>query len=168
MNKNQYVNSILKKLLVTDRMKKRIRDDLMTEMEALEEQGLSFEEIMRQKGVPELVAKEFNDNSSDPETQRQYHLQKGLKITAVVLLVSAAFLVLTGTALQYVPFWFLSPFAEDENVALIGGTDGPTTILVTSHLNTAPLAVWLLILGCVLLVFCLAALTFYWILRKKY
>ena len=36
MNKNQYVNSILKRLLATDRTKKRIRADLMTEIEALE------------------------------------------------------------------------------------------------------------------------------------
>ena len=34
MNKNQYVNSILKRLLATDRTKKRIRADLMTEIEA--------------------------------------------------------------------------------------------------------------------------------------
>lgn len=39
MNKNQYVNSILKRLLATDRTKKRIRADLMTEIEALEDQG---------------------------------------------------------------------------------------------------------------------------------
>ena len=71
MNKNQYVNSILKRLLATDRTKKRIRADLMTEIEALEDQGFSLEEIVRQKGEPELVAKEFNDSSSDPEAQRQ-------------------------------------------------------------------------------------------------
>ena len=65
MNKNQYVNSILKRLLATDRTKKRIRADLMTEIEALEDQGFSLEEIVRQKGAPELVAKEFNDSSSD-------------------------------------------------------------------------------------------------------
>lgn len=79
MNKNQYVNSILKRLLATDRTKKRIRADLMTEIEALEDQGFSLEEIVRQKGAPELVAKEFNDSSSDPEAQRQYYLQRGLK-----------------------------------------------------------------------------------------
>ena len=55
MNKNQYVNSILKRLLATDRTKKRIRADLMTEIEALEDQGFSLEEIVRQKGAPELV-----------------------------------------------------------------------------------------------------------------
>ena len=43
MNKNQYVNSILKRLLATDRTKKRIRADLMTEIEALEDQGYSLE-----------------------------------------------------------------------------------------------------------------------------
>ena len=42
MNKNQYVNSILKRLLATDRTKKRIRADLMTEIEALEDQGFKF------------------------------------------------------------------------------------------------------------------------------
>ena len=84
MNKNQYVNSILKRLLATDRTKKRIRADLMTEIEALEDQGFSLEEIVRQKGEPELVAKEFNDSSSDPEAQRQYYLQRGLKIAVIV------------------------------------------------------------------------------------
>ena len=50
MNKNQYVNSIFsKRLLATDRTKKRIRADLMTEIEALEDQGFSLEEIVRQK-----------------------------------------------------------------------------------------------------------------------
>ena len=76
----------------------------MTEIEALEDQGFSLEEIVRQKGAPELVAKEFNDSSSDPEAQRQYYLQRGLKIAVIVLLVSAVLLVLAGTALHYLPF----------------------------------------------------------------
>ena len=121
MNKNQYVNSILKRLLATDRTKKRIRADLMTEIEALEDQGFSLEEIVRQKGEPELVAKEFNDSSSDPEAQRQYYLQRGLKIAVIVLLVSAVLLVLAGTALHYLPFWYTPPLTEGETVAIIGG-----------------------------------------------
>ena len=88
------------------------RADLMTEIEALEDQGFSLEEIVRQKGAPELVAKEFNDSSSDPEAQRQYYLQRGLKIAVIVLLVSAVLLVLAGTALHYLPFWYTPPLTE--------------------------------------------------------
>lgn len=87
---------------------------------------------MRQKGEPELVAKEFNDSSSDPEAQRQYYLQRGLKIAVIVLLVSAVLLVLAGTALHYLPFWYTPPLTEGETVAIIGGADGPTSIFVTS------------------------------------
>lgn len=167
MNKTQYVNSILKKILATDRTKKRIRADLMTEIEALEDQGLSLEEIIHQKGSPALVAKEFNDGNSDPEARRQYYLQKGLKTAAMILLISAALLIFAGTAFQYLPFW-LTPFLTDgESVAIIGGADGPTSIFVTSQLNTTPFAAWLLTLGCGLLILCLAALAIYWVLRKK-
>ena len=168
MNKNQYVNSILKRLLATDRTKKRIRADLMTEIEALEDQGFSLEEIVRQKGAPELVAKEFNDSSSDPEAQRQYYLQRGLKIAVIVLLVSAVLLVLAGTALHYLPLWYTPPLTEGETVAIIGGADGPTSIFVTSLPKIAGFAAQLLTLGCVLLALCLAALAAYWALRKRY
>ena len=168
MNKNQYVNSILKRLLATDRTKKRIRADLMTEIEALEDQGFSLEEIVRQKGEPELVAKEFNDSSSDPEAQRQYYLQRGLKIAVIVLLVSAVLLVLAGTALHYLPFWYTPPLTEGETVAIIGGADGPTSIFVTSLPKITGFAAQLLTLGCVLLALCLAALAAYWALSKRY
>ncbi|MFR4143118.1 MAG: hypothetical protein ACLT1K_03620 [[Clostridium] leptum] len=130
----------------------------------MEDQGFSLEEIVRQKGAPELVAKEFNDSSSDPEAQRQYYLSKkrGPKIAVIVLLflsVSAVLLVLAGAALHYLAVLARrSPLTEGETVAIIGGADGPTSIFVTSLPKITGFAAQLLTLGCVLLALCLHGL----------
>lgn len=168
MNKIQYINSILKRVAVTDLTKNRIRADLLTEFEALEEQGISLEDIIAQKGSPEEVAKEFNANYSDTEMQRQYHLQKGLKIAAISLLSLAILLVVAGTVLINPSFWYSPEISSGESMAVIGGADGPTAIFVTGILNTVPLAFRLLVLGCILLALCGALLAAFGILRKKY
>ncbi len=168
MNQTQYVNAILKRILVTDRTKNRSRADLTTELEALEEQGLSFEEIISQKGSPEAVAKEFNVSYSNTEMRRQYFLQKGLKIAGVTLFALAILLFLAGTFFVNPAFWYSPELAAGESLAVIGGADGPTQIFVTSVLNTAPLAFRLLAAGCVLLALCGVVLVLYGLLRKKY
>ncbi|MFQ9196128.1 MAG: hypothetical protein ACLR30_03720 [[Clostridium] leptum] len=167
MNKNQYVNSILKRFWLPT-VRKKDPGGLNDGNRSLGGSGLFTRGNRAAKGEPELVAKEFNDSSSDPEAQRQYYLQRGLKIAVIVLLVSAVLLVLAGTALHYLPFWYTPPLTEGETVAIIGGADGPTSIFVTSLPKITGFAAQLLTLGCVLLALCLAALAAYWALRKRY
>ena len=167
MNKTQYINAILKRILVTDRTKNRIRADLTTEIEALEEQGLSWAEIINQKGSPEALAKEFNASYSNTEMRRQYYLQKGLKIAGVIFFALAILLFLAGTFFVNPAFWY-SPEAAGESLAVIGGADGPTQIFLTSVAHTAPIAFWLLAAGCVLLALCGVFWVLYGLLRKKY
>ena len=76
MNKEQYIRKVVRGIKVTDKVKKRIKDDLRTEFENEEEIGLTIDEIISQKGNDPDVADEFNQSYSDTKVQRQYRLQK--------------------------------------------------------------------------------------------
>jgi len=72
MNKEQYIKRILKSIKVTDKTKERIRYDIQTEIESMEEMGLTIEEIVLKKGSPKKVADEFNQSYSNTK-MREWH-----------------------------------------------------------------------------------------------
>ena len=126
MTKEQYIKKILRKIKATDKIKKRIRADIETEIEDLEDTGLTLDEIMLQKGDPQKVADEFNQTYSDTAMQKQYGRQKGLKTTAAALLSLSA-LTFAGDVLRNA-----LQGAINSSIGIIGGADGPTRIIIAS------------------------------------
>ncbi len=93
MNEKQYVNAIAKKIKCTDKRKKEIKRQLLTDMEMRIKQGEKLEEIISQMGTPEEIAAGFNEEISIEE-QRQYGRNKVLKIIvsiAVILILLGGF-----------------------------------------------------------------------------
>lgn len=160
INKEKYIKKILRDIQVTDKTKERIRDDLQTEFESMEEAGLSIEEIILKKGAPEKVANAFNQSYGDTAMRKCYYKQKTLKIAAIVLLSMSVIVLICNT---------LGNAFLMQDISIIGGADGPTSIFVTEgpipyNPNTF---VQGNIAGCILLAFGLACAVPYYVMKKK-
>lgn len=79
MNEKQYVNAIAKKIKCTDKRKKEIKKQLLTDIEMRIKQGERLEEIISQMGTAEEIAADFNEDISIEE-QKRYGRNKVLKI----------------------------------------------------------------------------------------
>lgn len=93
MNEKQYVNAIAKKIKCTDKRKKEIKKQLLTDIEMRVRQGERPEEIISQMGTAEEIAAGFNEDISIEE-QKRYGRNKVLKIVipiAVVLILLGSF-----------------------------------------------------------------------------
>ena len=157
MNKEQYMKKILRGIKVTDIIKERIRYDIQTEIESMEESGLTIEEIISKKGNPEKVAAVFNQSYSNTKMRRQYHTQKFLKTAAIVLLPVSLLILIYSTFLT-----------QDASMAIIGGADGPTNIVVTKRpipYGLSPFAEGNII-GCVLLILGIVCIVTYFVMKK--
>ena len=145
MKKEQYIRRVLRGIKVTDKVKKRIKDDLQTEFENKGETGLTVDEIISQKGTPKEVAGEFNQAYSDTKMQRQYRVQKSLRI-AVIILISLSVVILISS-------FFI---AKSVRVGVIGGMEGVSGIVLTPPslglllLDIAGLV--FLVLGCTMMI----------------
>ena len=56
VDKEQYIKKILKYIVATDKIKERIKFDILTDIESKEESGLTMEEIVSQMGNPKEIA----------------------------------------------------------------------------------------------------------------
>lgn len=90
MNEKQYVNAIAKKIKCTDKRKKEIKKQLLTDIEMRIKQGERLEEIISQMGTAEEIAAGFNEDISIGE-QKRYGRNKVLKI--VIPIVAAVLLL---------------------------------------------------------------------------
>lgn len=157
MTSQKYIKQILRRIQATDKIKKRIQSDLETELQCLEEEGLSMEDILRQKGTAKEVAAEFNRSFSDPKIRREYILQQVWK-TAAILLILASVLVFAVNLSSHLPL-------ENHSVAIIGGADGPTNIYVTHSIPIDPFQAGNLMGG--ILLAAGAVFLLLWIVQKR-
>lgn len=98
MNEKQYVCEIARKIKCTDKRKKEIKKQLLTDIEMRVKQGEKLEEIISQMGTAEEIAAGFNEEISIGE-QKRYGRNKVLKIVVPIVTV----LILLG-ALFYWAF----------------------------------------------------------------
>lgn len=70
MTKEQYIQKILKKIKATKDIRERIGSDLRTEIDTRLEVGATMEEIIKEKGMPDEVAKGFNQTYCDTAMRR--------------------------------------------------------------------------------------------------
>ena len=160
MNKEQYIKRILKSIKVTDKTKERIRYDIQTEIESMEEMGLTIEEIVLKKGSPKKVADEFNQSYSNTKMREWHYTQKTLKIAGAVLLSVSVLAFICNT---------LGSTFLMQDVSIIGGADGPTNIIVTEKpISYSPdLFARGNIVSCILLIFGIACVVIYYAMKKK-
>lgn len=150
--KEQYVRQILRRIRVTDGVKRRIRADLLADIAAKQDAGQTLAQIQAEMGSPDRAAAEFNAAYDGTPARRWYVWQQAAKAAAPVLLVLAVLCLAASPAVRMALF--------GGSVGIIGGADGPTTILVSA--NASELA-WTL---AILAVAAAAALAFA-IWRKK-
>lgn len=93
-----YVKQIVKKVKCSGKKRKEIRRQLLADIQAEMEQGVSLDVVMLRMGEPIAVAEEFNQNLEEQE-RRKYKRGFAIKIlTGIAVILTAA--VLTA-------FWFL-------------------------------------------------------------
>lgn len=121
----RYVNTVERNLRLDRATRLRIMRDLGSDIQARQERGETPEAILAELGPAEAVAESFNREFRDHAVPRKSRWRWLFLAGAVLAGGGAAFLGLTGFSL-----WKLDPAASA--IGVIGGSDGPTTIFVTS------------------------------------
>ena len=122
--KEQYVRQILRRIWVTDGVKRRIRADLLADIAAKQDAGQTLAQIQAKMGSPDRAAAEFNAAYDGTPARRWYVWQQAAKAAAPVLLVLAVLCLAASPAVRLALF--------GGSVGIIGGADGPTSIYVTA------------------------------------
>lgn len=140
MTPNQYIEEIMRHLVLPNATKKRIRQDLEQDIQSAIDQGETFDQVMRRMGSSEDVARDFNESLAAPAAVLSGK-QKAVKILLIVVIVlSALSLLSTG-----IPLLFSFLFSFHQSLGIIGGADGPTAIFITGTLSPLLVAVRLLL-----------------------
>lgn len=121
----RYVNTVERNLRLDRATRLRIMRDLGSDIQARQERGETPEAILAELGPAEAVAESFNREFRDHAVPRKSRWRWLFLAGAVLTGGGAAFLGLTGFSL-----WKLDPAASA--IGVIGGSDGPTAIFVTS------------------------------------
>lgn len=157
--KEQYIRQILRRIRVTDGVKRRIRADLLADIAAKQDAGQTLAQIQAEMGSPDRAAAEFNAAYDGTPARRWYVWQQAAKAAAPVLLVLAVLCLAASPAVRMALF--------GGSVGIIGGADGPTSIYVTAG-PQSPVGSFLALYGLplallALAVLCLAA----WLLIRR-
>ena len=112
----------LKRELKTDReTKKKIIEDIRSDIEMYISNGKTAKEAMEIVGEPKEVAKEFNLSYPEYATNKRRHIMRAV---AIVCLIIAASCLLIGLVGRFTYF-------ESDQVSQIGGADLPEQVIVT-------------------------------------
>lgn len=133
MNKKQYVSEIIRKIKCTDKRKKEIKKQLLTDIEMRVKQGEQLEEIISQMGTAAEIAANFNEDISIEE-QKRYGRNKVLKtvipiVTILILLGAFGYWIFPKTVDIEQSAYFDKQRVEDtmkETVELLDAEDYET------------------------------------------
>ncbi|MCM1267285.1 MAG: DUF3887 domain-containing protein [Bacteroidales bacterium] len=103
MNEKKYVNAIAKKIRCSEKRKKEIKKQLLTDMQMRIKQGEELSEIISRMGTAREIADGFNEEISADE-QKRYGRNKVLKR---VILAAAVLIFVGGFG-----YWILPKTAE--------------------------------------------------------
>ena len=138
----KYVNAIEWHLKVPLEMKARINSDIGTEIHLRLEAGKTIDEVMAEMGTPKEVAQRFNTELKE-QTLRKHPLR--------FLFLTLAVLVVIGTVAGGMNHFL--PLLSQEEISMIGGADGPTSVYVKDAFRGRNLGYWIsgigLCLGCI-------------------
>lgn len=93
MNKESYVNQILKSIKCSKTKKEEIRKQLLSDISTHMENGETMEQIAENMGKAEEIAEEFNQNLSEEERKayKKSKILKNLLSIVIVLIILCAF-----------------------------------------------------------------------------
>lgn len=136
MTKEAYVQAVIKNLRLPRKIKKRIKNDLLSDFTARMDAGETPEAIMADMGAPEKAAAVFNEGFADQlvprRTTADWVLLTGSILCGAVALWEGVTALLIPALLGHVSFSVPSSSGE---VAIIGGADGPTAVFVAGAFN---------------------------------
>ena len=139
----RYVRQIDRRLDLPKETKLRVMSDVLSGICARCEQGAQEEQIMREMGTPQQVAQSLNEGMG--EYVRQKSPWRFVFLAGAVLGLGWSLVYMGMQALIGAIFGFTSN-CEAASIGVIGGADGPTSILVAaSPRNAVP--EWLLALA---------------------
>lgn len=120
----RYMRAVERKLRLPKNLRERVLSDLLTTICARQEQGETVEAILASLGTPRQTAEEFN------EQLQEYTFHRSPWRFAFLLLAVLSALWLGGWGLGQAFIWSLT-HRGDASVGIIGGADGPTSIVLT-------------------------------------
>ena len=126
MTKEAYIRAVMRNLRLPRKIKKRIKNDLLSDFTARMEAGETQEQIIKDMGTPDRVAAEFHENFAGQLLPQRTPLDWFLLIAGSLFGAIALLTVLSAL--------FAGGPAFPEDVAIIGGADGPTAVFVTGSL----------------------------------
>lgn len=151
MTKETYVRAIVRNLRLPHKIKRRIKNDLLNDFIVRMEAGESQEQIIADMGAPEKVAAEFHENFSDQLLPHRTALDWTLFIGGIFFGVLALWQVIDSFLFPALLRAMMGNFdmhsTPSGDIAIIGGADGPTSILVAGSFNLVALLVPLLLCG---------------------
>ena len=150
----KYLRKIEWNLMLPREVRHRVMEDLNSTIAERREAGQSDEQIMAELGKPQKVAEELNRQMQD------YMLKKTPWRFVCLIAAAIAFLLMMWDLFVDILFSsFLT--GANESIGIIGGADGPTSIMVT----TQPGADWEFILFAA--VFALGITGYFWLRRGR-
>jgi uncharacterized membrane protein len=155
MDKKKYLRAVNSALNLPKEIRQRVMADFESDLEFRLEAGMTWEEILCELGKPKKAAADLN------EQMKEYAYRKSpfRFLFAALAILSGGWLVLYTILHQFGLLlntlqWNFSP-SEAASIGIIGGTDGPTAIFVTSAVSAGP--DWDVILMCILTLLCVLA-----------
>ena len=121
----KYTNAVKRRLNLPREVKNRVMADLVSSIRSRQEAGQSDEEILAELGSPAAVAAELNAQMKDFAYQKS-PWRWGCLLVAVISMLSLLFKGAMGLLNL-----MLTSMLSGDNLAIIGGADGPTAIFVT-------------------------------------
>ena len=122
----KYLRAISRRLNLSREVKERVLSDLNTSICARSEQGESYEQIMAALGTPDKVAMELNEQIKEFAYRKSPWRFAFLLLAVLSLLYAGWALYLNFTARKMASL-------ISGNIGIIGGADGPTSILISSR-----------------------------------
>ena len=139
----KYVNAIEWHLKVPLEIKARINSDIGTEIHLRLEAGKTIDEVMAEMGTPKEVAQRFNTELKE-QTLRKHPLRFLFLALGIFLVIG----IVVGSMNHFCPLTL-----RQEEISIIGGADGPTSIYVEDAFPGRYLGYWIseigLCLGCI-------------------
>lgn len=137
----KYVRAVERRLCLPRELRERVISDYTTSITARLEQGETPETVLASLGSARDAAAELNEQMKE-FTYRRSPWRFAFLGLAIVSLI--------GLIPQLWMLWFTKAVTglENASIAVIGGADGPTSIMVTSTTSPVPeLLVWFALLA---------------------
>lgn len=120
---DKYLKQLERSLNAESSIKKKILCDMRSDFETYLAKGDTVEQIIEKMGTPEEVAREFNQNYPEYQSNKQ---KRQISIFTIVCAVVSAVCLSVGLIGKFV-------YLDSSRVSHIGGADLPTKIVVTGQ-----------------------------------